>query len=88
MPPRRNGSPAACAACRGRGVADDGIVHEVGDVAALVRVQAEREVAEDDRLDVEHQVAADEVGRVADLAAQEQARRLERAARDDDGVAR
>ena len=56
------------------------------DVAALVRVQAEREVTEDDRLDVEHQVAADEVGRVADLAAQQQARRLERAAGDDDGT--
>ena len=34
----------------GLGIADDRIVHEVRDVAALVRMQAEREEAEHDRL--------------------------------------
>ncbi len=31
--------------CRARGVVDDRVVHEVGDVTALVRVQPEREAA-------------------------------------------
>ena len=52
---------------------------QVGDRPAAVRVQPEREDAEHERLEVVHEVAADDVG-VADPGAQQQARRLERAA--------
>ena len=71
---------------RALGVADDRVVHEVGDVAALVRVQPEREEPEHDRLQVEHEEAADQVRRVPDAAAQQEPRGLERTARDHDRV--
>ena len=45
-------------------------------------VQPERERADHERLEVVHEVAADEARRVAELGAQQQARRLERAARE------
>jgi len=48
-----------------------------------MRVQPKREEAEHQRLEVEHQEAADDVG-IADTATQQQSRRLERAARQDD----
>ena len=78
--------PGGACGGRGVGVAHDRIVHEVGDVAALVRVQPEREEPEHDRLQVEHQEPADQVRRVADAAAQQEPRGLERAARDHDRV--
>ena len=64
-------------------VDDHVVVVQVRDRAAAVAVQAERERADHERLEVVHEVAADEVGRVGDLGAQQQPRRLPRAARDD-----
>ena len=83
IPPRNHGSPASRAAAMRRRVGDDRIVHQMGHRAAAVRVQPEREDAERERLEVVHEVAADDVG-VADPRAQQQARRLERARAEDD----
>ena len=69
-------------------VDDHVVVVQVRHRAAAVPVQPERERADHERLEVVHEIAADEIGRVRDLRAQQQARRLPRAARDDDDVAR
>ena len=64
-------------------VDDHVVVVQVRDRPAAVAVQAERERADHVRLEVVHEVPADEPGRVRDLRAQQQPRRLPRAARDD-----
>jgi hypothetical protein len=51
-------------------VDDHVIVVQVGDRASAVRVQAERERTDDERLEVEHQMAADELRRIANAAPQ------------------
>ena len=65
-----------------RVVGDDRVVHQVRHRAAPVAVEAEREHAEHEGLEVEHEVAADDVG-VAEARSQEQPWRLERAAGED-----
>ena len=82
-PPRNQGSPAPSAASRERVVLHHGVVVHVGDGPALVGVQAQvREVADDDGLEVHHQVAAE--GRVLQTGEQEDARRLDGTAGHDD----
>ncbi len=64
-------------------VLDHGVVVHVGDGAALVRVQPHgREVPDDDGLEVHHQVLAER--RVVQPREEEEARRLDGAARHDD----
>ena len=76
-PPRIHGSPAAAGRGPLRVVADDEVVVGAVTAPAPLAVQPEREGADRERLEVVHEVAADEVGRVAEALAQQQPRRLE-----------
>ena len=65
-------------------VDDHVVVVQVRDRTAAVAVEPERERADHVRLEVVHEVAADEARRVRDLGSQQEARGLPRTARDHD----
>ena len=79
VPPRIHGRSAAPRRGHRVRVGDHEVVVQVGHAASPFAVQREREDADRERLEVVHEVAADESGRVADVGPQQQPRRLERA---------
>ena len=83
MPGAEVGEPVLLRVRAALVVDDHVIVVQVRDRTAAVTVQAERERADHVGLEVVHEVAADEIRRVRDLRAQQEPRRLPRAARDD-----